>query len=166
MPSFDHNEANRLTEAANAAQLKPTNEAPQHSESDTVSAGEPINRPSIRPFKHGQWQGFGPPTIPPPPAAAPPQCGSDAMSRISKGCCRANRGRETRTNCILTHANCQCPHLPTPLSPFACVLLRRASLLHYSGQVRDGRMDGWTTVAYGPQLPLCTLPTDVECVGS
>lgn len=67
------------------------------------------------------------------------QCGSDAMSRISKGCCRANRGRETRTNCILTHANCQCPHLPTPLSPFACVLLRRASLLHYSGQVRDGR---------------------------
>lgn len=94
------------------------------------------------------------------------QCGSNAMSRISKGCCRANRGRETRTNCILTHANCQCPHLPTPLSPFACVLLRRASLLHYSGQVRDGRMDGWTTVAYGPQLPLCTLPTDVECVGS
>lgn len=106
-------------------------------------AGEPINRPSIRPFKHGQWQGFARPSLSLLPFSSSlsglPECTvGNFMSRISKGCCRANRGRETRTNCILTHANCQCPHLPA-IPPPLPVLLRRASLLHYSGQVREGR---------------------------
>lgn len=166
MPSFDHNEANRLTEAANAAQLKPTNEAPQR-RAIRFQAGEPINRPSIRPFKHGQWQGFARPSLSLLPFSSSlsklPECTvGNFMSRISKGCCRANRGRETRTNCILTHANCQCPHLPafppSPVRPRSAVPSKFIALQWPS--------ERGTTVAYGPQLPLCTLPTDVECVGS
>lgn len=84
-----------------------------------------------------------PPSIPPPPGAAPPQCGSDAMSRISKGCCRANRGRETRTNCILTHANCQCPHLPPSLrlrsaAPGKFIALQWPSERRTNGRLDDG----------------------------
>lgn len=71
------------------------------------------------------------------------QCGSDAMSRISKGCCRANRGRETRTNCILTHANCQCPHLPPSLrlrsaAPGKFIALQWPSERRTNGRLDDG----------------------------
>lgn len=146
MPSFDHNETNRLTEAANAAQLKPTNEA-GHSRSER--ANQPTFNPAIQTWTMARL-------LPPLPRLAKPasrlspfawplawlaECTvGDCMSRISKGCCRPNRGRETRTNCILTHANCQCmlPHPPGYhlLLPPPFVPLQRASLLHYSGQVR------------------------------
>lgn len=138
MPSFDHNEANRLTEAANAAQLKPTNEAPlrrairfqQASQSTDLQSGHSNmdNGKALPvPSSHSSSLfGLAECTV------------GNFMSRISKGCCRANRGRETRSNCILTHANCQCPHLPAYPQPLP-VLLCRASLLHYSGQVREGR---------------------------
>lgn len=65
------------------------------------------------------------------------------MSRISKGCCRANRGRETRTNCILTHANCQCPHLPAyPPTPARS---RSAAPSKFIALQWPSERDEWTT---------------------
>lgn len=74
MPSFDHNEANRLTEAANAAQLKPTNEAPlrrairfqQASQSTDLQSGHSN-------MDNGKALPVPPPT-PPPPLPRYPGC--------------------------------------------------------------------------------------------
>lgn len=148
----------------------------------TAGASEPINRPSIRPFKHGQWQGFCRRSLawPSPPLASRlsplawplawlAECTvGDCMSRISKGCCRPNRGRETRTNCILTHANCQCmlPHPPgyhfLPSPPFSTLRSAAASkfiALQWPSERDDGCV--WAAIA-----TLHFAPTDAECVGS
>lgn len=160
VPSFDHNETNRLTEAANAAQLKPTNEA-GHSRSER--ANQPTFNPAIQTWTMARL-------LPPLPRLAKlawplawlAECTvGDCMSRISKGCCRPNRGRETRTNCILTHANCQCMLSHPPgyhlLPPPSSSTLRSAAASKFIALQWPSERDERTTVAYGPQLPLCTL---------